>query len=1239
MEELRKMAETEPINSDMVTRSVNFHGHQLLKELTAAYPREVEGLNLKDVDYKVYKARVPEVMKQSNYRRHELLNFITNKCMSLFLPREVNPLAEEGEDDYGTKNRRDHLPPLEYFLKADPHIRENMFFKTVKRGDILFVRVVTYVRKVLHLVKVYATMGSSVRDLSCTDIKAHLRIEDTEPTPADKDDHGRWLMRTRLCVEVLAVDASDKYLLVGTNGVTLEPHLKDVIKLGKVTLNDRPPIISAMEEQSIQSYAQTLEELTAFKNPRSIRHLASKFDIDLFSHSSLMETLKYKFADQEMYQSLWKSQMSRWAHKSVADGVVFFKQGRHEEAFQHLNKALQIDPENVEAFVAKGALLANLGRFEKAVEDFEQALKYNPSHSNARKYMCETLVELGRQLEEDRKLEEAEKKYKKCLEINPKHTAGLEAMNALDRNDKCITSDPKSSPQSNSEVHSSVSQSRGRSKSSNQSRSRSRSISLSPLSQKMALQEGKWQPPSSINTSSSFMNTAVPPTIGVAPVGQSYAYPMTGWPPTTAAAMVTDAQVPISALYTQPPPGYPTLPAPGIVTNSSYTSREDEEYKARVYKFLKDLEGFRPSHKKDRGKKSHTRERESRKRRKHNRDSHKRRSRSKKSSSRSRSSSSYSSTSRSSSSTSSSSSSSESSDHSGRKKYKKRKKYEKNEKKDKKVSKVDRSQKRAKTDEKLIHKTSTKIEEDPIPELESLNEKLSAYYKKVEASKREPQAKEKKTGENDPSESKGILEESDCITEMVNVLKKYEQGFRLPSKNEVASNSASSIKVHPTFRESDEEDILDQPASSCLNEESPMNANKDFGSSTRNGSETIAKGHAMLGSRDCSETLGDHSRSHSRGHSKSHPRGYSESSSKGHSDSVSRIRSGSDCRGHLRSRSRGHSRSRSKSRTQSYSRGRSREKANNSNQRWNSSFDRSQSRTRYQHHSQGQGQCKWQKGGNFREERKEEFWYRRCSYKGSTSPKPLDRHEREMMIEAAKQNLEAQIKYGTSDPTVLENKWESHHWETSQSKTPGHWEYSRQKTPSRWNSSHPRTPSRWDSSRPKTPSRWDSSRPKTPSKWDSPRPKTPSRWKPLHPRTPSRWESSHPKTPSRWESSLPKTPSRWDSSHPKTPSRWESSRPKTPSRWESSRPKTPSRWDSPHSRSQTCMEDDKSFRKASPDSHVRFGRWDKEESCRNGEPKIGNSLREMESFVEAAKQKKMEEMKERNKEFLKPIID
>jgi tetratricopeptide (TPR) repeat protein len=94
-----------------------------------------------------------------------------------------------------------------------------------------------------------------------------------------------------------------------------------------------------------------------------------------------------------------------------------------------LNKALSIDSRNVEGLVARGALYANSGSFKKAVEDFETALKLNPSHANARKYMGETLVALGRSFEEENKIEEAKKAYQNCLNIIPIHE---EAQHSLD---------------------------------------------------------------------------------------------------------------------------------------------------------------------------------------------------------------------------------------------------------------------------------------------------------------------------------------------------------------------------------------------------------------------------------------------------------------------------------------------------------------------------------------------------------------------------------------------------------------------------------------------------------------------------------------------------------------------------------------------------------------------------------------------------------------------------------------
>lgn len=90
---------------------------------------------------------------------------------------------------------------------------------------------------------------------------------------------------------------------------------------------------------------------------------------------------------------------------------------------------MHIDPKNVEGLVARGALYANSGNFQKAIEDFETALKLNPSHANARKYMGETLVALGRSFEEENKIEDARKAYQSCLTIIPYHE---EAQNSLD---------------------------------------------------------------------------------------------------------------------------------------------------------------------------------------------------------------------------------------------------------------------------------------------------------------------------------------------------------------------------------------------------------------------------------------------------------------------------------------------------------------------------------------------------------------------------------------------------------------------------------------------------------------------------------------------------------------------------------------------------------------------------------------------------------------------------------------
>ncbi|XP_037776930.1 tetratricopeptide repeat protein 14-like [Penaeus monodon] len=1169
------------------------------------------------------------------YRKYIRLSCISirgKKAEHLFVSSELYPWVEEDMDEYGVKDRYDHLPPLEYFWKLSVKAREDLFYKNVKRGDLLFVQVTGHINELVSSVRVQATMGFVTRDLHNTYIKAHLRVEDTDPDPADCDTLGRYLTRTRLLVEVLEVDPADEYIRVGAKGVAIPSHFKNKVVLGKAKVSDRPPVVDIMEGRTRQAYDESLKKLKSFTNPRSIRHLAGKLGVDIFSQSSLMFTLRCKFPEQEMYKPLRRAQMARWAHKSVAEGVAFFKKGQHEEAFQCLGKALHIDEENVEAYVAKGALLANLGRFEKAVEDFQKALKYNPTHSNARKYICETLVELGKQLEEEQKTEEAEKKYKQCLDINSTHKAAKDALSALDRKLGRVPEPEEVQTVLRDLIDMETDFKRKRNDSESSTKS-SRARSLSPLSKKMAQQEGQWQPPPNINTTSSFLGNTSVSSMGVGVPGREYTYPMANWQSSTVAPNV-GMMGSVPACYAPPPSAYQHFPVQGS-SGVPCSNREDEEYKARVEKFLKDIEGSRPTEKKERNKKRYRKESESRSRQKHSREARKKKKSNKSNSSYSGSSSS----SRSRSSSSTTSSSDTNSDHSysshssksnsksksSSKKHKHKKSQKK--KKEKKSSKVEKPSKREhKKSESSSVKTAevSKVEEEAIPGLDSLEEKLSAYFKKVEASQRE-----------------GSSKDSEIQNE--NEMKNYKQGICMSLKPQQISVSTSSFKrVHPAFRESDED--LDENASHVIDMARKYGRLEKLQLSLKIPKSNFEMSEIMPadGKERSRSPKGKTSYSKARSHkSFSRSRSRSQSSSRSSKKSPDR-------------RSRGRTRTKSQSPPYHYEHVDSHRKYKVKSTRENQSLDRG----KYNNQNSGFGH--------------------------------LMPHDFEKKIEAAKSRLGAEIEYEVVENTFSKSRprrWNTdssgsppyskfsrtktpNRWDSSHSRTSSKWDNARPKTPNRWDSSRPKTPSKWDSSRPKTPSRWDSSRPKTPSRWDSSRPKTPSRWDSSRPKTPNRWDSSRPKTPSRWDSSRPKTPSRWDSSRPKTPSRWDSSRPKTPNKWGSSRPKTPSRWESQKTRwysswsrspsrhepvspdrwesslpfksnkspSSVQRSPERKNESKSPDRSARFGKWD-EENGRTDDPKIGNTLKEMESFVETAKQKKLEAMKERNKEFLKPSVD
>ncbi|TPX73888.1 hypothetical protein CcCBS67573_g04834 [Chytriomyces confervae] len=89
----------------------------------------------------------------------------------------------------------------------------------------------------------------------------------------------------------------------------------------------------------------------------------------------------------ETYNSLGRRQNAAWARTIVVEGISLSQDKKLPEAISKYTKAIEIDPECVDAYVARGAAHANQGSFDKAIADHSHALKLQPSHENAQRYL------------------------------------------------------------------------------------------------------------------------------------------------------------------------------------------------------------------------------------------------------------------------------------------------------------------------------------------------------------------------------------------------------------------------------------------------------------------------------------------------------------------------------------------------------------------------------------------------------------------------------------------------------------------------------------------------------------------------------------------------------------------------------------------------------------------------------------------------------------------------------------
>ncbi|XP_053316179.1 tetratricopeptide repeat protein 14 isoform X2 [Spea bombifrons] len=416
------------MDKDLVQQCLNYHGPTLLSQLRS---EQHEHAGFKQLLGDL--AKWPQYRKERNGDNLEIQQFIARKADLFFSLSWKSGPQENVESQESTQGHYAVMPPLEQFMVIANEEKRELFFRDIERGDVVIGKI-TSIRDFGFFLVLMSISSGILRDIATLEINALCPVRDVPSQSSHGDPLSYYHIGDLIQAAVKDIDRYHEKLTLSLHKSALPSHLSSV-KLGVISVDDMPEYYRKSSEMSDvcgNAYEKTLQQSLAFSNPSYVEVLLSKLGLDESNPPSFIRALQRgNFCDQDYAPCLRKKQSSSWALKCVKIGVDYFKMGRHVDAMNEYNKALEIDAKNVEALVARGALYATKGSLNKAIQDFEVALENCPTHRNARKYLCQTLVERGGQLEEEDKLLNAESYYSKALNLDKTFTEADEALSKV----------------------------------------------------------------------------------------------------------------------------------------------------------------------------------------------------------------------------------------------------------------------------------------------------------------------------------------------------------------------------------------------------------------------------------------------------------------------------------------------------------------------------------------------------------------------------------------------------------------------------------------------------------------------------------------------------------------------------------------------------------------------------------------------------------------------------------------
>ena len=156
-------------------------------------------------------------------------------------------------------------------------------------------------------------------------------------------------------------------------------------------------------EGAIASYREALGRLSdaskVHNNLGGVYYEEGRLDEAIQHYEQALGISQSRFAQRSSSSPLMPSAPSSLTanpfitHSNLADALA--RKGRRQEALQHYQQALQLDPNSAKVHANLGATLAELENYEEGIKELEQALSIDPGYINARLNLASVLVSIG----------------------------------------------------------------------------------------------------------------------------------------------------------------------------------------------------------------------------------------------------------------------------------------------------------------------------------------------------------------------------------------------------------------------------------------------------------------------------------------------------------------------------------------------------------------------------------------------------------------------------------------------------------------------------------------------------------------------------------------------------------------------------------------------------------------------------------------------------------------------------